>query len=75
MKKTIALALVLALGAGAVHADDKKADEKKSTTAKKKEKQQHASGKSDKNFAQKAESDIGHWARKNNVWGKPRPGD
>ena len=75
MKKTIALALVLALGAGVVHADEKKADEKKSTSTKKKEKKQKPAAKSDQNFAQKAESDIGHWARKNKVWGTPRPGD
>ena len=73
MKKTIALALMLALGTGFVHADDKKPEKAKSGAKKKEQKQ--SSGKSDQNFAQKAESDIGHWARKNKVWGKPRPGD
>jgi len=71
MKKTIALALMLGLAAGFVHADEKKTDAKKSE--KKTEKKQ--AGKSDKNVFQKAESDIGHWARKNKVWGTPRPGD
>ena len=74
MKKTIALALMLALTAGFVQAEDKKADAKKSektkSSAKKKEQKQ-----SDKNAFQKAESDIGHWARKNKIWGTPRPGD
>ena len=79
MKNAIALALVLALGTGFVQADEKTSDAKKSekakSNAKKKEQKQHASGKSDQNFAQKAESDIGRWARKNKVWGTPRPGD
>ena len=81
MKKTIALALVLALGTGFVHADEKKADAKKSekakSHAKKKEpkEEKHASAKSDQNVFQKSESSIGHWARKNKVWGTPRPGD
>ena len=74
MKNTLALVLVLALGAGFVHADEKKADEKKSEKAKSKQKQS-SGGKSDKNVFQKAESDVGHWARKNKVWGTPRPGD
>lgn len=78
MKKTLALALILALGAGFVHADEKKAETKKSekTHAKKNEKkQQHAAAKSDQNVFQKSESSIGHWARKNKIWGTPRPGD
>lgn len=78
MKKTIAVALVLALAGGFAHADENKADAKKSEKAKshaKKKEQKHASDKSDKNSFQKAESDIGHWARKNKVWGTPRPGD
>jgi hypothetical protein len=78
MKKTIALALMLALAGGFVHADENKADAKKSEKAKsnaKKKEQKHASDKSDKNAFQKAESDIGHWARKNKIWGTPRPGD
>jgi hypothetical protein len=73
MKKTIALALVLALAGGFAHADEKNTDAKKSE--KKKKEQKQSSGKSDKNAFQKAESDIGHWARKNKVWGTPRPGD
>ena len=77
MKKTIALALVLALGAGFAHADEQKADAKKSekSHAKKNEKKQHAAAKSDQNVFQKSESSSGHWARKNKVWGTPRPGD
>ena len=78
MKKTIVLALMLAVGTGFVHADEKKADAKKSEKAKsnaKNKEQKHASEKSDKNAFQKAESNIGHWARKNKVWGTPRPGD
>ena len=79
MKKTIALALMLALGTGFVHADEKTADAKKSekakSNAKKKEQKQHAAAKSDQNVFQKSESSIGHWARKNKVWGTPRPGD
>jgi hypothetical protein len=74
MKKTIALALVIALCGGLTHADDKKPEPQKSEKAKKKE-QKESSAKSDKNVFQKAESDIGHWARKNKVWGTPRPGD
>ena len=79
MKKTIALALMLALAGGFVHADENKADAKKSekakSNAKKKEQKQHAAAKSDQNVFQKSESSIGHWARKNKVWGTPRPGD
>jgi hypothetical protein len=71
MKRTIALALVLALGSGFIHADEKK-PEKSKATAKKKE---HVAAKSDQNAAQKAESSIGKWARENKIWGKPRPGD
>ena len=72
MKKTIALALALALAGGCVHADEnKKADAKKAEKAKSNAKKKD----SDKNAFQKAESDIGHWARKNKVWGTPRPGD
>jgi hypothetical protein len=71
MKTTIALALLLAVCAGAVHAEDKKADAKKSE----KKAEKKSAGKSDKNAFQKAESDIGHWARKNKIWGTPRPGD
>jgi hypothetical protein len=74
MKKTIALALMLALAGGFAHAEENKADAKKPEKAKKKE-QKQPSQKSDKNVFQKAESDIGHWARKNKVWGTPRPGD
>jgi len=71
MKQTIALALVLALAGGFVHADEKKTDAKKSDKAKSSAKKKDA----DKNAFQKAESDITHWARKNKVWGTPRPGD
>lgn len=78
MKKVIALALTLALAGGFAQADENKADAKKSEKAKanaRKKEQRHSSDKSDKNVFQKAESDIGHWARKNKVWGTPRPGD
>ena len=76
MKKTIALALMLALAGGFAHADENKADAKKSEKEKSKKKEQKpGAAKSDKNAFQKAESDIGHWARKNKVWGTPRPGD
>ena len=71
MKKTIALALVLALAGGFAHADEKNPDAKKAEKAKSNAKKKD----SDKNAFQKAESDIGHWARKNKVWGTPRPGD
>jgi hypothetical protein len=50
---------------------DGTADAKKSE----KKAEKKSAGKSDKNAFQKAESDIGHWARKNKIWGTPRPGD
>jgi hypothetical protein len=71
MKKSIALALVLALGSGFVHADEKKSEKSKAAA----KQNGHAGAKSDKNAAQKAESSIGKWARENKIWGKPRPGD
>ena len=72
MKKTIALALVLALcSGGLVHADETKSEKSKAAA----KKNAHAGAKSDKNAAQKAESSIGKWARENKIWGKPRPGD
>jgi hypothetical protein len=71
MKKTIAFALVLALGSGVLHADEKNPEKSKATA----KKNAHAGAKSDKNAAQKAESSIGKWARENKVWGRPRPGD
>ena len=74
MKKTIALAIVLALGTGMVYADEQRADEKKSAKAKanakkkeSKEKEKPAA-KSDKNAAQKAEASIGQWAHENKIW-------
>jgi hypothetical protein len=75
MKTTLALALMLALGTGFAHAEDKKVDGKKPAHAKKKEDKQHTTAKSDQNVFQKTESSIGRWARKNKVWGTPRPGD
>jgi len=60
--KTI-LALVLALGIGVAHAQEKKSDTRKSDKAKAKGAQ-----KSDKNVFQKAESDIGDWAHRNKIW-------
>jgi hypothetical protein len=71
MKKTIAVALVLALAGGFAQAEEKKADAKKAE----KKTEKKSAGKSEKNGFQKAESDIGHWARKNKIWGTPRPGD
>jgi hypothetical protein len=60
MKKALALALMLALTN--VHAaDEKKADAKKSSKAK-------PAAKSDKNAAQKAESDVTDWAHRNKIW-------
>ena len=57
------LALVLAFGLGAAHAQEKKSDTKKSAKAKAKSEQ-----KSDKNVFQKAESSIGDWAHRNKIW-------
>ena len=61
MKIRIALMLALAVAAGYVHADEKKADAKKSAKAK-------PAAKSDKNAFQKAESGIGDWAHRNKIW-------
>jgi len=57
------LSLALTLAPGPLFADDKKADEKKAAKAK-------SSGKKEKNVFQKAESDIGNWADRNNVWNR-----
>ncbi len=60
----LVLSLALALAPGLSFADDKKAEEKKSAKAAGK------SGKKEKNVFQKAESDIGNWADRNNVWNR-----
>jgi hypothetical protein len=62
--RLLILSLALTLAPGPVLADDKKADEKKAAKAK------SSSGKKEKNVFQKAESDIGNWADRNNVWNR-----
>jgi hypothetical protein len=61
--RLLILSLVVALAPGFAAADDKKAEEKKSAKAK-------PAAKKEKNAFQKAESDIGNWADRNNVWNR-----
>lgn len=69
MNKTIALVLILALGAGCGQADDKKADAKKSVTAKSSAtKTAAAKPSATKKKSKKSESAIARWARKNKIW-------
>lgn len=67
MKTILAVLTTLAIAMGAAHADDKAGDATKSEKAKKAEKKK-AEKKDDRNAAQKAESSLTDWAKRNKVW-------